>query len=420
MISSKSFISRRKTKQPSVIEHTRLTLRDLWRESLAGLSQRPSRTILTTVGTVLGIGAFVTVMGLTATASGQISSTFSQLKDTEVTVSDAGATPSSDTVYSFPKDADTVVDSLHGVVAAGQTWPIPGSPVFVSGSPSSTDADVELNVSAASPGYLKAIDSTISSGIAFNAFHESEALHVAVLGAGAARELGIRSASSEPLVTIDGTQYTIVGILSNAQRDAGALATVFIPATTAIAVYGEPESLTPATMLIETKVGAAPLVASQVPDALRPDQPQLLQAVPPQNLFSLENSVTGSLTELFLILAAVTLIIGAVGIANTTLVAVIERTPEIGLRRAIGARPRHIAAQILSETAVIGTLGGLVGTTLGIVTVLIVSIVQSWTALLNPWLTVTAPFIGTAIGILAGIYPARRAAHVEPIEALKR
>ncbi|GAB3667948.1 hypothetical protein GCM10027589_34160 [Actinocorallia lasiicapitis] len=123
---------------------------------------------------------------------------------------------------------------------------------------------------------------------------------------------------------------------------------------------------------------------------------------------------------LFLALAGICLVIGAVGIANTTLVAVLERTGEIGLRRSLGARRRHIAAQFLTESAALGFLGGLIGTSLGIAAVVTTAIVQDWTPVLEPLTVLPAPLIGAATGVLAGLYPAWRAGHIEPVEALRR
>jgi putative ABC transport system permease protein len=123
---------------------------------------------------------------------------------------------------------------------------------------------------------------------------------------------------------------------------------------------------------------------------------------------------------LFLLLAAISLVIGAVGIANTTLVAILERTGEIGLRRSLGARPRHIAAQFLTESATLGTLGGLLGTSIGVSTVVLVAVIENWTAVLNPLYVMPAPLMGSVVGLLAGLYPALRAARIEPLEALRR
>ena len=100
----------------------------------------------------------------------------------------------------------------------------------------------------------------------------------------------------------------------------------------------------------------------------------------PPNPQNLQGEVSADLEGLYLILALISLLIGAVGIANTTLVAVLERTEEIGLRRAVGARPRHIAAQFLAESVTLGTLGGLIGTCLAVAIVVIFAAAKDWTA----------------------------------------
>ncbi|HEX4982184.1 MAG TPA: ABC transporter permease [Ilumatobacteraceae bacterium] len=117
-------------------------------------------------------------------------------------------------------------------------------------------------------------------------------------------------------------------------------------------------------------------------------------------------------------LGVISLVVGAIGIANVTLVTVMERTGEIGLRRALGARHRHIAGQVLCESAAIGVIGGIVGASAGIVTV-VVSASRDWTPLLDPWLPSAAPPAGALVGLLAGAYPAIRAARMEPVEALR-
>lgn len=108
------------------------------------------------------------------------------------------------------------------------------------------------------------------------------------------------------------------------------------------------------------------------------------------------------------------------GIPDTVLVSVRGRTSEIGPRRALGARPRHIAGQFLTESTAIAALGGLIGTALGVAAVVAVALTRHWTAILDPAFVLPAPLIGTVVGLLAGAYPALRAAGIEPAEALRR
>jgi putative ABC transport system permease protein len=195
---------------------------------------------------------------------------------------------------------------------------------------------------------------------------------------------------------------------------------VVVPESTAVKMFGLPHNGIAAQMLIQTKLGAAQVVAAQAPIALRPDNPKLLSAAAPASPAQLRHSVTNSLNTVFLALAGIALIVGAVGIANTTLVAVLERAAEIGLRRALGARPRHIGAQFLAESTALGLFGGLIGASLGVLTTLVVTVYHSWTALLDPRVVLAAPFVGGIIGLLAGLYPALRASTLEPADVLRR
>jgi macrolide transport system ATP-binding/permease protein len=132
------------------------------------------------------------------------------------------------------------------------------------------------------------------------------------------------------------------------------------------------------------------------------------------------DEVQTDVNSLFLLLGGLSLVVGALGIANITLVSVMERTGEIGLRRAIGATRRHIAAQFLFESASMGVIGGILGASLGVIIVVAVSAFELWTPVLDPWAPFLAPLVGGAIGLLSGLYPAMRAANLEPVEAFRK
>jgi macrolide transport system ATP-binding/permease protein len=132
-----------------------------------------------------------------------------------------------------------------------------------------------------------------------------------------------------------------------------------------------------------------------------------------------KDAVKSDLNLLFLILGGVSLIVGAIGIANVTLVSVMERTGEIGLRRALGASRRHIAGQFLVESGTMGLVGGILGASLGTLVVVAVSAYQSWTPVLDPAAPFAAPVLGAAIGLISGFYPAMRAARMAPVDALR-
>jgi len=111
--------------------------------------------------------------------------------------------------------------------------------------------------------------------------------------------------------------------------------------------------------------------------------------------------------------------VGAIGIANVTLVSVLERVGEIGLRRALGAARRHVAAQFLLESTAMGMLGGIAGASLGTLVVVGISAARTWTPVLDPIYLLAAPLLGALIGLVSGTYPAIRAARLEPVDALR-
>ncbi|MDB1086416.1 ABC transporter permease [Streptomyces sp. ACA25] len=407
-----------------MIPPSRYRPRDLLSEAVAGMLQRPARSALTALGTVLGVGAFVAVLGLTATASAQIDDRFNALTATEVTLEDVAREHEPHAGPAFPADAEERVAELNGLRHAGVHWTVDtgtdrGVHTTPAGPGAGRGAGEDVQVLAASPGVLRAAEATLAQGVIFDPWHAESAQNVAVIGASTAGRLGITTLETHPALFIDGQPFTVIGILDNVERKADLLLSVLIPATTAERIWGPPQGSS-ARMLLATELGAAQQIAREAPVALRPDHPEYVKAVPPPDPRDLRSTVTGDLQQLLLLLAAICLVIGAVGIANTTLVAVLERTAEIGLRRALGARSRHITAQFLTESATLGALGGLVGTSLGTATVVTVAALREWTPVVHPVTLAAAPVLGLLTGLLAGLYPAWRATRIQPAEALRR
>ncbi|MCJ0871129.1 ABC transporter permease [Streptomyces sp. AP-93] len=414
---------RRRSRSAVRVEPSRFTARDNVAEAFAGILQRPARSALTALGTVLGVGTFVAVLGLTATTSSQIDGRFNLLTATEVTVEDVARSKDPFAGPGFPVDADLRVGRLGGVQHAGVFYTVRldatagkvrSAPVGGGGGGGDTS-----EVVAASPGALRAAVPKLAQGRLYDEYHSSTRQRVAVLGSSVAARLGITTLDTRPAVFIGSEPFAVIGIIEDVQRKSDLLLSVAVPRTTAEEIWGAPES-DGTSMLIATDIGAAQQVARLAPTALRPDHPEYLKSVPPPDPRMLRSGVTSDLEQLFLILAGICLVIGAVGIANTTLVAVLERTGEIGLRRALGARGRHITTQFLAESGALGILGGLVGTSLGALTVVGVAVLRDWTPVVHPGTVAVAPFLGLLTGVLAGLYPAWRAARIEPAEALRR
>ncbi|WP_433297737.1 ABC transporter permease [Actinoplanes sp. CA-030573] len=407
-------------RSPRVVPPTRLSVRDVVDEAVAGMLARPGRAALTVLGTLLGVAAFVTVLGLTSTVEGQISNRFTALVATEVVVQDAG--PAATTTAAFPEDAERRLAGLNGVRSAGVFWEVPDPGPLDARRPTTQDPGENFKVLAATPGYLRAIHARLSAGRLFDAWHDAQHQRVVVLGSGAAGRLGITWVDNQPAVFIGGTPFAVIGIVDDVDRRADTLLSAVVPAGTAESLWGPPPTgeSTSAQALVDTRIGAARQVGGEAPLALRPEDPTRFKVVLPPDPQTLRQGVSTDLGTLFLALAAVCLVIGAVGIANTTLVAVLERVAEIGLRRSLGARRRHVATHFLAESGTLGLIGGLIGTSVGVAAVVAVAFWRDWTPILQPATVLPAPLVGAVTGLLAGLYPAWRASRIEPADALRR
>jgi macrolide transport system ATP-binding/permease protein len=402
------------------IARSGITIRDLFSEALAGMFARPGRMMLTVLGVVIGLTALVATLGLSRTAGNRIVSQFDQVAATELFVSARPGMTGIVDPKAIPWDASERLHRLNGVVAAGTMSEVDVRDALVSSSPVKDPLNqtaFKMTVHAASPGLFRAVRADLAAGRVPDAGHSERADRVAVLGPEAARRLGITGLGQLPAIYVGDQLYLVVGILRDVARKPELLGSVIIPEGTARRDFG---LVGPGTVVIETRIGAAYLIADQTKTALRPDDPRILKVEVPQEPRRVRDGVQSDVNVMFLLLSGLSLVVGAIGIANITLVSVMERTGEIGLRRAMGATRRHIATQFLFESASMGVIGGILGASLGVMIVVTVSAYELWTPVLDPWAPFLAPAIGGAIGLLSGAYPAMRAAYLEPVEAFRK
>lgn len=409
---------RRTRSNTGAVPRSGITIRDLFDEAIAGLFARPGRTMLTVLGVVIGLAALVATLGLSRTASNRIIGRFDELAATEIVVT-AKPGPDGAEPEALPWDAPTRLRRLNGVVAAGTLSAVDTGDALVSTSPVSdprSQTDFQLSVQAASPGLFTAVRADLETGRLLDLGHSDRADRVAVLGPGAALRLGITGVEQLPAIAIGDDLYLVIGILRDVARQADLLGSIIIPEGTARHDFG---LASPELVAVETQIGAASLIAQQAPLALRPDDPSILKVGSPPEPQRVREAVQSDLNVMFLLLGGVSLLVGAIGIANVTLVSVIERTGEIGLRRAIGATRWHIAAQFLLESTSMGVVGGILGASLGSIAVVAVSAYRDWTPVLDPAAPFLAPLVGGVIGLVSGTYPALRGARMEPVDALR-
>ena len=396
----------------------RMRPRDLLSEAIAGLIARPARVMLTVLGTVIGVGALVATLGLSKTAGSQIVGRFDALAATDIVLSPSVRAGGAGAAV-LPWDAQARLMRLNGVAAAGTLADVDVRGQLVRSVPINDPlaaGATQLPMKAASPGLFRAVHAELSGGRFFDAGHSDRADRVVVMGVNAARRVGIDRVDDQPAVFIGDRLYSVIGLLSSVSRQAVLLGSVIMPEGTARREFG---LAAPALAQIETRIGAVDLIAHQAPIALSPNDPKLLKVAAPPDPRELRGEVKNDLNALFLLLGGVSLLVGAIGIANVTLVSVLERVGEIGLRRALGAARRHVAGQFLLESTAMGMAGGIVGASVGTLVIVAVSATNTWTPVLDPWVPLGAPLLGALIGLLSGTYPALRAAALEPVDALR-
>ena len=400
----------------------RFRFSDLLGEATADIGSRPGRLVTTIVGTVLGIAALITTIGLAQTAAGQIARQFDANAVTQLVVSPATASTGGGTTVAagaLPWDAVPRLERLAGIESAALLAELSLPEAVVTAVPvndPSQPPSAPPPIYAASDDLLDTVGGRLATGRFFDSGHGLRADRVAVLGARAADRLGVQRVDSQPSIFIDGIAYSVLGVVDSVDVRAELLNAVIVPIDTARADFG---LKAPGDAQARIAIGAGPQLRTQAALALAPDDPESLEISAPSGRSELGQEVQADVNGVFVILSVIVLLAGGVGIANVTMLSVMERVGEIGLRRAVGATGRQIAGQFVAESMVIGLLGGLIGAALGVFVVVGISVARDWTPVVDPWVAVGGALLGAVVGLLAGGLPARRAARIEPVDALR-
>lgn len=400
----------------------RITLTEIVREAVASVSGMPGRSLLTLASTLIGIASLVALIGIAQTAAGQINVGFSLLQTTLVSVQMDPEQMTDADPMGFPDDATASVTALNGVQSAALYWQLDADALDldVRTRTSTQNLADSLAVYAADAGVDDLASSVRADGTGFTDYLVASGSRTAVLGERAAEKLGVDDLRVPTTLSINGEHFTVIGVLGASESVPQLNTAIIIPSQTALTLFGQPTTQHPAHMTIRTDVGAADLIARQVRYALRPDAPSLFIVTAPQDWSRATGGVEDSVSGLLLAVAVVILVISALAIGTATLSAVNERAAEIGLRRALGARSRHIHLQVVIEAALLGGLGALTGESIGVLIVVVASAVHEWTPVLDPVLLVAAPFLGIVAGIVGGLMAARAVSRLETVDALRR
>lgn len=400
----------------------RYGLWDLLAEATSDIGTRPSRLVLTVAGTILGIGSLVATLGFAHTSAVQIAQQFETANTAQAVVrpvETAGQDGVPVPVRELPWDAAERISQLNGVEAAAVLAEVATEQHTIAAVQVQDPSAVPVSppaIVAASGGFLDAVQGSLITGRAFDAGHDLRGDRVVMLGVRAAERLGIDRVDTLPSLFIDGRPYAVIGIFDELTYRAELLDAVVLPVGTARADLG---IAAPDEVQVRVVPKGGPVVGPQLPLAVAPDAPDTVEVLAATATSQLQEGVLGDLNVILLIVSLIVLLAGGVGIASVTTLTVMERRGEIGLRRALGATARQIASQFMTESVLLGAVGGVIGAAVGVAAVIAVALVQGWAPVTDPLIAVVGVAVGPIIGLLAGWIPAVRAARIEPVSALR-
>jgi putative ABC transport system permease protein len=254
------------------------------------------------------------------------------------------------------------------------------------------------------------------SGRFLNGFDESSGARVAVIGRDLADEYGYLRGESRT-IELNGLQYGVVGVLDYVLLEPSMDSAVFLTFTVAMDDWGLDDP-NPSRLYVRAPVNTR-LVAEEIPIVVSLGGPDGANASVPTDLLDAQSQVDESLNNLTKMMGGLALIVGGVGIANVMSISVIQRSSEIGIRRALGHSRSTIAIQFLFEALVVGVLGGIVGAAVGAGVVWGVAEQRGYTMVLSVVGLAGWALVSVGVAVVAGLYPSTKAARLEPLETLR-
>ena len=384
---------------------------DLARTASVGLRTRPLRAGLSALGIAIGIAAMVAVLGLAASSQAGLISEINRLGTNLLTVSN-GQTLLGQTAE-LPTTAPAMISRIRavtGVAAIGNvTASVYRSPLIPAINTNG------LSVDAATTGLLPVVGSSIAQGRFLNA--ATARLPVAVLGADAARRLGIDRVLPGERIWLGGQWFSVAGIIRPAVLATEIDSAVLVGFRAAATYLGFDRH--PSTVYIRAQTSQVSAVQALLGTTADPQAPYDVKVSRPSDALVAEADAKNALNGLFLGLGAVALLVGGVGIANIMIISVLERRSEIGLRRSLGATKGQIRGQFFAEALILSLLGGAAGVILGTAATAIYATTKTWAIVVPPVAVAGGLGAALAVGAIAGLLPAIRAAKLSPTEALR-
>jgi putative ABC transport system permease protein len=388
-----------------------VTLSDLGSLALLGLRSRPARAVLSAAGIAVGIATMVAVLGISTSSRSQLIAQIDALGTNLLTVAPGpslGGQP-----QPMPNAAPAMVARIGPVQAASALGEV-NAAVYRNDRIPAANTD-GIAVYGANVNLLATLKGHLRHGRFLN--RATIRLPAVVLGADAAAALGIDRADGSVALWLAGRWFDVTGILDRVrlapELDRAAL--IGFPVARAL----RRGAVHPVELYVRADPASVGAVTSVLAATADPAAPQDVSITNPTDALAARADASAAFQSLYLALGAVALLVGGIGIANVMIIAVLERRGEIGLRRALGAAPGHIAAQFVAEATTLALIGGAAGAVLGALATAIYASARRWPAVVPPADLLAAVAIAVAVGAAAGLYPALRAARLSPAEALR-
>lgn len=389
---------------------------DLVRVAVAGLTARKVRTLLILLGPILGVGAIVAAIGINESSKGYLKA---QLQDlgTDLIVANAqdslggfGQTPR------IPEDAAERVSRLPDVTSVTGTYQISNVVTLPFDAAEDYYKAFPVPIIATGLNLPETMEVPMVSGRFINKFDYEQSARVAVIGRDLADEYGYLR-GEQRTISLNGIDYGVVGVLDWVLLEPSMDSAVFIAFSTAEKDW-EIGNQDPTRLYVRAPTNTQ-LVAEEIPTVVSLGGPDGARTSVPTDLLNAESQVDESLNTLTQLMGGLALIVGGVGIANVMSISVIQRSSEIGIRRALGHTRTTIAMQFLFEALVVGVLGGIFGALAGAGVVWFTSWSRDYVMILSLSSLVGWSLVSVAVAVASGLYPSMKAARLEPLETLR-
>ncbi len=398
----------------------------LFKAALRAIARNKMRSTLTVLGIIIGVGAVIAMVGIGEGASSMVQAQIASLGDNLINIFPgsrmAGGAHGGAGSYSMLTEDDVVA------IRSQVPWVTAVSPVARSGAQVVYgNQNWGTQVYGGNESIFAIRRWQIVNGTGYNDSAVRGVAKVAVIGQTVAAQLFQGSDPVGQSIRIKKIPFTVIGVLDKKGQNSWGQDqddVIFVPYTTVLKKISGEDHLN-MILASATTMEELPQAVEAIQQLLRvrhrigPGKDDDFTVRTQQDIASIAGSTSQVMRTLLAVIASISLLVGGIGIMNIMLVSVTERTREIGIRMAVGAKGWHVMLQFLAEAVVLACFGGLLGIALGVGAANIVRKTANWPVLIQPEAVVVAFLFAAAIGIFFGFWPARKASRLDPIEALR-